>query len=675
MFAGNNKPKPVPVEIKTSTLNNVSDNGRIAEGENIRPEPKTIQTESKLVFESKEIVTQSETANSAVLKWDQITPPAQTDSESHSTSYALVQFRTFNGKEWSDWVDAPSPEDRKDGTEAPHNALVLADVIKGIQYRFVLEGKAQQPSPEINLDSTSIELIDTTQGPSLNEQNKQSLLQKVHKYLGSGSTQAKSDSPYIYNRAQWGSPEPYNSPAWDPEYEPLHRVTIHHTATTFTPDSFAAMRSIWQFHTYTNGWGDIGYNYVVDSRGNMFQGRFYDYAEAARLKGEVVGAHAYEHNRGTSGIAVIGNFTSSDPSNDVFYSVARLAAFKAAPYDFNPAGSSWFGQHLIGHRDVNSTSCPGQKLYDRLQEVRNLASTYYPTYNSMEHLDTVYKGQGFNDIQRSQVLIWPGTTGTAFIDIQNNGTETWNNNGFGAIMLGTDAPRDRASLFCDSSWLGSNCDRPSTFKNKVLTDANGVRTLQPTNTIAPGEIARFQFQVRAPMQSQTYREQFHLLSANRTWFLRNRGIYFDFIVPPPFYAWEWQTQGIYTDQTTSVPVDINNVRAGQRVYFQLKGENTGNQPWLRDGPNPTRLATNRPQDKYSWLCDPTWVNSTHCNRAAALTETRVEPGQIGTFGFWGRIPYGGPGDAVLREYFNLTLESKAWLNDVGQYWEFTVRNP
>ncbi len=655
-----------PSEITTTVISNVAEGGRVIQGINLELNSTTLQTESKLVYESKEIFTNSKSANAAVLKWD------EQESGSSPGNYALIQFRTHNGKDWSEWVDASSPEDRKDGTDAPHNALVLADVIKNIQYRFALSGKPDSPSPKINLGASSLELIDTSKGPSLDEQNKEGWLDKLTG-LFTGTAGATSDSPYIYNRAQWGSPEAYSSPEWDPTYEPLHRITVHHTATTYSGDSFAAMRAIWHHHKNINGWGDIGYNYVVDSQGNMFQGRFYDYAEAERQHGEVVGAHAYEHNRGTSGISVIGNYATADPPSEVFYSVARLAAYKAAEYDFNPAYDNWFGPQLIGHRDVNQTACPGQRFYDRLQEVRNLANAYYPRYSSTEHLDHTYSGQGFNDVQISDVAMWPGTSGVAYIDMKNNGSEVWHNSDFGLTMLGTDAPQDRRSLFCTGSWLGGNCDRPATFTKKVIIDASGNRTTQAANAIARGEIARFEFPVTAPMVGGVYKEQFNLLSAQRSWFLQNKNVYFNFRVPAPLYEWAWQSQGIYTDQTATIPADLNDLRAGERVYFQIKAKNNGNQPWLRDGYNPLRLATNRQQDRRSWMCDPTWVNSRDCNRAATLQEARVDYGQIGTFGFWGVIPYGGAQDTVMREYFNLTAESKVWLNDVGAYWEFTVQ--
>ncbi len=659
----NNKPV-----VTTSTLSQVSNDGKILEGKSIATKQDQIQAapKEKLIFESQEIKTNSKTANAAVLSWD------QQESEAGHTHGASVEFRTNNGKEWSDWVQASTDDHQKDGTEANHNALVLADKIVTVQYRFVLQGEENEASPLITLSDNSIEMIDASKGPTLKDAQKKSVATKIGDFF-TKKAEAKADSPYIYNRAQWGSPEAYSSPEWDPEYVPLHRVVVHHTAATFNGDSFASMRAIWHLHKNINGWGDIGYNYVVDPWGNMLQGRYYDYNEAARQKGEVVGAHAYQNNRGTVGISVMGDFTNREPPNEVFYSVARLAAYKSAAYDFNPAYDSWFGPQLIGHRDVNQTACPGQRFYNRLQELKNLVNAYYPSYNSMEHLDHTYVGQGSGSSETSRILLWPGTSTNAYIDVRNNGNETWNNNGFGMTMLGTDDPRDRRSPLCHASWLGSGCDRPASFANKVIVNPDNSRTLQPSSTIAPGEIGRFSFNVTAPMSGGVYKEQFNLLSAQRSWFLNNKNIYFEFIVPPPTYAWQWQTQGIYTDSAATTPANLNSLRHKDKVYFSLTAKNTGNQPWVNNGPNPVRLATNKPQDRYSWLCESTWVNNKDCNRAATLKESRVEPGQNGTFGFWVEIPYGGTSAKTMREHFNLTAESKQWMNDVGAYWEFTVQ--
>jgi hypothetical protein len=112
---------------------------------------------------------------------------------------------------------------------------------------------------------------------------------------------ARRSGPPINSRLVWGSPEAYGSPRWEPEYRPLSRVVVHHTAVVPGSDSSAAVRAIWQYHANTLGWGDIGYNYLVDQSGNIFQGRFDgNYAEANNVD---VGEAIYGNNYGTGGIS------------------------------------------------------------------------------------------------------------------------------------------------------------------------------------------------------------------------------------------------------------------------------------------------------------------------------------------------------------------------------------
>lgn len=655
------------VEIDTEKVNGIARGGKIKKGTEVLKQTGKIATNDYLEFESREIESTSKTTNAVVLKWDQQDQPGSADSEGQ----VKIEMRTKQDKKWSDWLDASQEDDRKDGTPPPRSTLVLSNNVEKAQYRFTLQAKDNTQSPTIDLDKSSIEFIDSTKGPSMPK--GPNLLGKIVTKLGwNKSAQAAADSPKIYSRQDWGCPEANGTPDWEPEYRPLHRVIIHHTVTATDGDSFAAMRAIWQYHRYSNGWGDIGYNYAVDKWGNTFQGRYFDANEAKAQGGEVVAGHAYGNNYGTVGIAALGTYTSTNPSNDTMYSLARIAAYKAAPYKFNPAYSSWFGAQLIGHRDVGQTSCPGERLYARLQELRNLANVYYGYYDSYNSLDASYLGQGMGETEVSNPIMWPGTSGNAYIDVKNEGTETWSNSGAGMIMLGTENPRDRRSVLCSGSWLGPNCDRPATFSYKVEKDPDtGVVTLSPATQIATGEVARFVFRVNAPANGGYFKEHFNLLSAGRSWFSRNLGMYFEFRVPAPLYSWQYQGQGIYTDQTMSTPVNPNNLQPNTRYFFTLNARNTGNQPWKNSGNNPLRLATNRPGDRRSALCDSTWIY-TDCNRPALLQESEVQPGETGSFKFWVKTPSVTANGTTYREFFNLIIERKQWLNDVGQYWEYKI---
>ena len=188
-------------------------------------------------------------------------------------------------------------------------------------------------------------------------------------------------APTYVTRAQWGADPRLQT--WSPEVLPAVRaVTIHHTAgsNNYTAaDSAAIVRGIYAYHSRTQGWGDIGYNALVDRFGTIFEGR------AGGMDKAVVAAHAGGFNRGTWGIAMMGNLVSTPPTAAETESVARLAAWKLRTLDPNApvaltstgGGTSKYAKGrvatvptLFGHRDVGNTECPGNAGYGTLGTVR-----------------------------------------------------------------------------------------------------------------------------------------------------------------------------------------------------------------------------------------------------------------------------------------------------------------
>ena len=189
-------------------------------------------------------------------------------------------------------------------------------------------------------------------------------------------------APSYVTRAQWGADT--KASTWRPEILPAVRaVTVHHTAESndYGPgDSAAIVRGIAAYHTKTQGWGDIGYNALVDKFGTIFEGR------QGGMDKAVVAAHAGGFNRETWGIAMMGNHVSVPPTAAELESVARLAAWKLAGRDpfqvisltSSGGGTSKYAKGrvaqvptLFGHRDVGNTQCPGNAGYAALNGIRN----------------------------------------------------------------------------------------------------------------------------------------------------------------------------------------------------------------------------------------------------------------------------------------------------------------
>lgn len=171
--------------------------------------------------------------------------------------------------------------------------------------------------------------------------------------------------PPIVSRAEWGCPTGAESPGWKPRKIPVSHMIIHHTATR----SNAKVSTIWNYHANTLGWKDIGYNYLIDPDGVIYEGR---------AGGEdVMGAHAYDYNHHSMGVSLIGNFESAAPTQKALDSLTQLLAWKAAKLRLDPMGKDQFGTTptnlmvISGHRDVNATACPGREMYALLPDIRS----------------------------------------------------------------------------------------------------------------------------------------------------------------------------------------------------------------------------------------------------------------------------------------------------------------
>jgi hypothetical protein len=165
---------------------------------------------------------------------------------------------------------------------------------------------------------------------------------------------------------------------------------VHHTENPngYGPGEVPALlRAIYRFHRYGRGWNDIGYNFVVDRFGRIFEARAGGFDEA------VVGAHAGGYNYCSTGVAVLGEYGAIDISPPAQAALARLLAWKlslhGAPVPgrvtvrVNPAGAVYSRfpadahvslPRVAGHRDADATECPGNALYGELGAVRQQAT-------------------------------------------------------------------------------------------------------------------------------------------------------------------------------------------------------------------------------------------------------------------------------------------------------------
>ncbi|GAA3886219.1 N-acetylmuramoyl-L-alanine amidase [Streptomyces lacrimifluminis] len=193
--------------------------------------------------------------------------------------------------------------------------------------------------------------------------------------------------PRIVTRRGWGADETLRERGFV-FTKKVKAAFVHHTASGnryWCSDVPSLIRGIYRYHVESSGWRDIGYNFLVDRCGNIYEGR------AGGLAKPVMGAHTLGFNTDSMGIAVLGTFGSSKPSKASVGAIARLTAWKLGLYGVNPNGKTYLksgGGNLYpkgknvrlntisGHRDGFATECPGRLLYDRLGSARKTAAKY-----------------------------------------------------------------------------------------------------------------------------------------------------------------------------------------------------------------------------------------------------------------------------------------------------------
>ncbi|MFT4127085.1 MAG: N-acetylmuramoyl-L-alanine amidase [Gordonia sp. (in: high G+C Gram-positive bacteria)] len=204
--------------------------------------------------------------------------------------------------------------------------------------------------------------------------------------LGSSMLTTLSGGPQVIPRAAWGADESIRCS--QPTYSPaLRGAIVHHTASSndYTPQQSARIvRGIYAYHARTLHWCDIGYNALVDKYGQIFEGAF------GGLDRNVEGTHTGGFNKETVGVSMIGNYDAITPPGALIASVARFLKWRLGVAGLDPNGTATLtaeaftgsrfaaGTHttlpmIAGHRDYNTTSCPGKLGYAALPQIRALA--------------------------------------------------------------------------------------------------------------------------------------------------------------------------------------------------------------------------------------------------------------------------------------------------------------
>ena len=209
---------------------------------------------------------------------------------------------------------------------------------------------------------------------------------------------AAVDQPDVLTRAEWGADESLRFDAsgnekWPPAFYPVQKLIVHHTAgRNSDPDPAATVRAIYYMDAITREWGDMGYNFLIDESGRLYEGRYSrEYGPGEDPTGEdlsgnsVTGAHVSGYNSGTVGIALLGKLVDQDATPAAKEALEQLLAWKAERHSIDPMATSAYtnpvsgakktAANISGHRDWAATECPGSTFYITFPALRQAVAT------------------------------------------------------------------------------------------------------------------------------------------------------------------------------------------------------------------------------------------------------------------------------------------------------------
>ncbi|MEU8648342.1 peptidoglycan recognition protein [Streptomyces sp. NPDC048737] len=275
-------------------------------------------------------------------------------------------------------VDAPADAvagaaaDTAAGTAAEPAAGTTAEPVEASVTNAALAPLGTTEIPALDLAGTERELLTLRSG-------ELTTAQRAKPYIG--------PRPGIVTRRGWGADEKLREKNFVYTTK-VKAAFVHHTASgnTYKCSQVPSLiRGIYRYHVKSMGWRDIGYNFLVDKCGTIYEGR------AGGVAKPVLGAHTLGFNSNSMGIAVLGTFTSTKPTAAAVKGIARLTAWKLGLSGADPNGKTYLksgGGNLYrkgknvrlnvisGHRDGFATECPGRQLYGKLGSARTTAAGY-----------------------------------------------------------------------------------------------------------------------------------------------------------------------------------------------------------------------------------------------------------------------------------------------------------
>lgn len=321
--------------------------------------------------------------------------------------------RTRTGTHWSGWNSlhaeaehGPTPGSVEASGALPGTDPMVVGDVDAVQVKATASGRA---APQ----GLTLSVIDPGEQPAARPDERLG----PPAYPATGGASGRTPRPAIYSRAQWGADESLRDGFAG--YGEVDGSFVHHTvnANDYTRAEVPAiLRGIYAYHTQSQGWSDVGYNYLVDRFGRIWEGRW------GGIGRPVIGAHTLAYNEESFAMSAIGNFELTQPTGPMLAAYGRLYAWKLSLHGVEAdAAANIDGLHaraINGHRDAASTACPGRHLYAKLPAIRMRAANAQAGWAGRRLQRSVVSGP------RPDLLARHGAD-TSVVSVRPGGGGTW----------------------------------------------------------------------------------------------------------------------------------------------------------------------------------------------------------------------------------------------------------
>jgi uncharacterized protein with LGFP repeats len=364
----------------------VEPTGRVVES----PDVVAAQHDDRSIVADK--VVKADRIESAVVQTDTFQTLGVTWPKDAQIDDLAAQVRTRAGDKWSDWVPLVASDSGPDvnSADATHQGREGTDSVwvgdaDAVQLSFAATAGGGPDGLSLVLIGSDTPTAPTAASTPSAEGSSATFVTAAYR---TAPLRAATAAPRVISRSEWGARDQVCTPDVASK---LVGAVVHHTAGSNDYSTVAEaeqqIRNDQSYHINQLGWCDIGYNFIVDKWGNIYEGR------ANSLTQPVIGVHAGGFNTGTVGISMLGDYSTLTPPPATVDAVAQIAAWRLGAYGVDPQGTisyyTYGGQNskipantsitlptIFAHRDVAYTACPGQAGYDQMSMIRLSAGSY-----------------------------------------------------------------------------------------------------------------------------------------------------------------------------------------------------------------------------------------------------------------------------------------------------------